>query len=84
MTATLETITLAGGNYRRNGSYNPPSVTAALSDGRVVYLGGSEVKGFRGAADAADARGIDTATFRAKLENWVKTGKFELESEAQN
>ena len=52
------------------GDYNPPSVTAALSDGRALYLGGAEVKGFRGAADAADARGIDTTTFRAKLENW--------------
>jgi hypothetical protein len=84
MTPTLENVTLAGGNYRRNGSYNPPSVTAKLSDGRALYLGGAEVKGFRDAADAADARGIDTTTFRAKLENWVKTGKFELESEAQN
>ena len=84
MTTTLETVALAGGNYRRDGSYNSPSVTAKLSDGRTLYLGGAEVKGFRGAADAADAHGIDTATFRAKLANWVKTGKFELESEAQN
>jgi len=73
----LAQVSLVGGAYR-NGRYCPGFAQATLDDGSTQFLGGEEVKGFDGAVEVCKARGIDTATFERKLDNWVKTGKLEL------
>ena len=67
-------ITLTGSSYR-NGRRIVGYVKATLDNGSSVFLASGDM-GFKQAADIADGRGYDTTYYRAKLEQWVKTGKW--------
>lgn len=62
------------GAYYRNGINYNAWMEAKFSDGTTKYMGDISMDE---AVTQCSKAGIDVADFKAKLDRWVKTGKFE-------
>jgi hypothetical protein len=73
--AKVVELQMIGGAYH-NGRYYPGWGNIRLDNGKRLYVGEKESNGWKALLDYADQQGYDIEEMRAKVENWVKTGRM--------
>jgi hypothetical protein len=74
-TAVLTSVRIVGSYIDARGFRSGAYGLGSISDGSQVFVAESENPCFRTVVDKAKAAGIDTSSYEATLDHWVKTGE---------